>query len=343
MNSKTIILGLPNNFDIGNLIKENLSSLGFNIIDVSYPEHISRKFTKKQKRTYKLRKILLNDKNYKSVLKFNPYRSEIERKINEIEQPVDYCLLIRADIYPIDFIQLLKQKSKLLVSYHWDGLHRFPAIKKLIPLFDRFFVFDANDLKTKHQNILPATNFYFDIFDATPVKKEYDLFFMGSCIKSRMPIILNFLNCLKAEALKRKFLIYSSCNKEQNTYKREDIVFFNKHISYKENIELLNKSNIVVDFLNGTHKGLSFRTFEAIQFDKKLITNNPTIVNYDFFHPNNFFYWNGNNNDELIEFCKLPFSPMDEKLKEKYSFSNWISYILNQKGHQAIDLPKTSE
>ena len=109
-----------------------------------------------------IRKTFFNDKGFKNKLKFQSFREECEKTLNSIDGTIDYTLLIRPDIYPIDVIEKLKEKSHKIVAYQWDGLHRFPAVYSCIHLFDRFFIFDKEDLKTKKYDVLPLTNFYFD-------------------------------------------------------------------------------------------------------------------------------------------------------------------------------------
>ena len=73
--------------------------------------------------------------------------------------------------------------------------------------------------------------------------------------------------------------------------------------------------------------------------DKKLITTNPTIVHYDFYHPDNMFYWSGSNLDELKDFLTRPFVPIAPELKRKYSFSNWINCAFDIEPNIPIGLP----
>lgn len=115
---------------------------------------------------------------------------------------------------------------------------------------------------------------------------------------------------------------------------------FENALSYRQNLEEAAKSSVLVDFLNRKHYGLSLRIFEAIGLDKKLITTNPTIVHYDFYHPNNMFYWNGSNLDELKAFLTLPYVPLAPGLKHKYSFSNWISCAFDIEPNIPIRLPE---
>lgn len=95
----------------------------------------------------------------------------------------------------------------------------------------------------------------------------------------------------------------------------------------------------LVDFINGKHCGLSFRTFEAMGYDKKLITTNAEIIKYDFYNPNNIFVLNNDNLAKLNEFLEKPYEPLPVEIKQKYSFTNWIRYVFDEKPYQEINLP----
>ena len=41
----------------------------------------------------------------------------------------------------------------------------------------------------------------------------------------------------------------------------------------------------------------------------------------------------------IEEFLDKPYKPIDPKIKQKYSFSNWIKYLLNLKPYTEITLP----
>lgn len=336
----TLLLGLPQGLGTNKLFIKNLEQNGFNTIDISYTEHKFRYKNWRQKAYNFIRKVFLNDREYKNKLKFEQYGQEVIKTLKNINSPVDYALLIRADIYPKYILDEIRIKSKVMVGYQWDGLHRFPAIYKYLDLFDRFFVFDKNDLQDQEQNFLPLTNFYFNLPSDTEVfKVKYDVFFVGSLIEKRMKGILNFIKKCKELNLSTNIHLYSKDPVTKAEYLDSPIHFIHEHISYTDNIESLRTSNIALDFLNQTHEGLSFRTFEALHYDKKLITNNTAVTKYDFYHPNNIFVWRENNLDKLEEFISLPYISPAKKIKEKYGFGNWIKYVLDLNDYQPINLP----
>lgn len=337
----TIMIGLTQGIGFNDLFIENLKLNGFNAVDISYNDN-HFEYQSWWERTYNfLRKVFLNDKEYKSRLKFQRHGQHVLRELKKIKNPVEYTLLIRADLYPKYIFNEIRTKSKILVGYQWDGLHRFPAIYKHLELFDRFFVFDKNDIQYKGQQFLPLTNFYFNLLsDNQEFKVKHDVFFVGSLIEKRMPAILNFIEKCNTLNLTTDIHLYSKENVTKPQYLSSPIHFMTEHMSYENNINRLRESKIALDFLNQTHEGLSFRTFEALHYDKKLITNNVAVSKYDFYHPNNIFIWNESNLDQLEEFISLPYVTPSQNIKEKYGFGNWIKYVLDLDEYESITLPQ---
>ena len=109
-------------------------------------------------------------------------------------------------------------------------------------------------------------------------------------------------------------------------------------MDFKDNLLASRKSKVLLDFVISEHKGLSLRTFEALGHDKKLITTNKEIAKYDFYHPNNIFILD-NNFDDIPAFLNKPYHHIEPKIKEKYSFGNWIKYVLDIHPYQPILLP----
>lgn len=58
-------------------------------------------------------------------------------------------------------------------------------------------------------------------------------------------------------------------------------------LSYKENLNLVASSKVILDIVKDNQTGITLRTLEALVYKKKLITNNKNIVNYEFYDPQN--------------------------------------------------------
>ena len=90
----------------------------------------------------------------------------------------------------------------------------------------------------------------------------------------------------------------------------------------------MKKSDVLVDFLDPRHTGLSIRFFEGLYYKKKVITDNAAVKNYDFYHKDNIFVIENNNYDEIKNFLKTPYDDLPTEIVEKYGFRNWIQEII---------------
>ena len=327
---KRIILGLTQSFDFSDVMESELKKLGFDVINIAYPDHVFKYKNYLQRIQNFFMKSLLNDKHFKNKLKFKPFEKSIKTKLNST--PIaDYALIIRPDIYPEEILKLIKARSKTMIGYQWDGLERFKSVKDYIPLFDRFFAFDIAE-KNYGNNILPLTNFYFENNDIVTNSKNNIAFFLGSYFKSRMEIIGQCAENLSKFGTKPNFYLFA----KDDAIDYPNIQFISEAISYSQYLTFLKEASIVADFLNPVHGGLSFRVFEAIGYKKKLITTNKAIRNYDFYNPSNIFVLENNNWGALAQFLAGNYEPIPEEIIKKYSFQNWIHYILNIEPHQKI-------
>lgn len=338
---KSILFAAPINFGFSDAIKLELEKLGYKVFDFSILDYQPFKYKSIYQRLYNLyRKVILNDYSYKKKLK-ELAREEYLYNYIENAPYCDYGFIIRPDFYSISFTTSLKNKVKSLIAYQWDGFARFPDVKQYIDLFDKFYIFDNNDLSNK---TLPSTNFFFNTFNSSNNKSNKEAYFIGSFEEKRMPNILSLKRVLNENGIKDNIIIF--LDKTFNTDADKKLVingglkYIDKYTTYKENLEYAINSSILIDIQNPIHDGLSFRVFEALGFNKKLITTNAEITKYEFYHPNNIFVWNGVNEGDLKPFIDAEFIPIDLAIKRKYSFENWIKYMLDDGEYIAIDLPK---
>lgn len=337
MKGKTIIFGAPNKDLLTEKIISNLKFIGFEVIDISFDQNF--KYKRFSDKVYNfLRKTFFRDTTHKKRLRFESERENIYKKLSVIDKS-EYALIIRPDIYPKEFIKFLKTKTKKLIGYQWDGMNRFPEIKRYTKYFDSFFVFDEDDVSDR---LLPTTNFYFDNdlkeYEKKDSKKR--VFFIGTFMKNRVEPFMKISEKLKSTKFENSMFLYSKNKKIQKKFNKM-VNITDRFLSLSECEKMSESSDVLVDILNNVHNGLSFRTFEAIKLKKKLITNNPSIKKYDFYNPNNILVLeNDMNYDVIPDFLNLEYEELPTEIYEKYSFTNWIKYILDIKPYQSITLPK---
>ena len=216
-----------------------------------------------------------------------------------------------------------------MVDYQLDGLSVSSKILDYQKYFDRIFVFDPEDVKRHPSfNLVFLPNCYFGETDFTQLS-EIDLLYIGQFIEKRHQQLSSIHNYLESQQM--HYSSYTSLYQGRDFIPLHHKILHHKiSTTYQENIDFVKKSKTLIDFKRDEHDGLSLRFFEAMQYGKKIITDNFSVKNYDFYHPNNIFVTNYVNLEGLVDFLQSPYQSLPSELVEKYSFKNWINTILNK-------------
>lgn len=331
--AKRVILAVPYLYGLDQCIEKNLRHLGYDVINLCYDNRDSYYPSPFHRIISTFYRKVRKDENYKKLMQYSRYQADIDSKLAVLNgKKADIALCIRANVYPKEIIRKIREHSNYCVNYQWDGINAHPDILEYLVYFDRFFVFDHSDIeKYPSCHFEPSHNFYFDY----PVKDNplvtNGVYFLGGHQDSRVNEIQHFLDEVLKLKLTIDFYIVSKGDRAKNAFNHNPYIHYvdSQHpLTFEDNLYKVRENAVVVDFLNNVHQGLSFRAFDALCFNKKLITNNQTISNYDFYHPNNIFIWNGKNATELMSFLTLPYVPVADEIKEKYSFTGWLKQIL---------------
>lgn len=318
------LLIMPDYSDFPQLFVDNLKKAGFE------PFLITDKVSEFKYRGFEsiknfFIKNIFRDKSYKQNLINRHFEEELGHQLSAIEGKLDYILVIRPDNFPVSFIKKLKERTSKLIAYQWDGIEKFPEVKKYFNLFDTFFCFE--EVKNQH-NIKQITNFYFD--HLPPFYKPYNtenpnLYFVGLYWKSREEKIDRFIDEVSGSNVHLSIFIQYFKQPER---KNSKITYIKDRITFEKNLEHVKNSDILLDFVDPLHNGLSIRFFEGLYYQKKVITDNVMVKNYDFYHPDNIFIVKNNNYKNIELFLKKPYHKLPEEIVEKYGFSNWIREII---------------
>lgn len=331
MKKKLILL---NEIGLNEIFTEAFRDEGYDVISIlEQPFLYKKNIWTKLMNIYN--RVILKNNNFYGDDYYKKLNNEVYRRLKKINTEVDYALVFRSDYYSNKNIRLLREKSKMLVSYQYDGWELGNTIVKHKDYLDRVFFFEKDDLSKYGEKALPLTNCFFYSNEANP-SVEFDIFYVGTGTRNRIKNLKNIYNRL-GKKYKIKGLITIP------EYQKEDkwggMQFSHKGVSYKENITLLRTSKCLIDIKFSYHNGLSFRFFEALYYKKKLITNNESVKKYDFYNSSNIFITDFENLEGIEEFLDKPYIEIDDNIVEKYGFKNWSRYVLDQPSYQEITLP----
>lgn len=327
LKGKSILLCMPNYFNIYELFAENIKALGMELILIVPPVFYYKRW--KDRVINFLRKVFLGDRQYKNKLikQFN-IEYFLNKTSNIESKSIDYMLFVQPDLVTDNQIGKLLRIGKKNIAYHWNGLEQYPDMEVFdnIGQFDTFYVFDPKDYQ-KYREIYPniklSHNFFFEnIENTTTVDNiEKKALYVGSYFEDRIK------NVIFVEKLLDKYNIPTDIElvyKDKKPFlSNKNIKITSEKINFIDYLKKVQRSKILLDFKLG-HNGLSFRFFEALKYEKKIITDNFSVKEYDFYNPNNIFILHKDNLENLETFLHSDYQKLPPELVEKYSFSSWI-------------------
>ncbi|WP_028375832.1 hypothetical protein [Leeuwenhoekiella sp. MAR_2009_132] len=214
----------------------------------------------------------------------------------------------------------LKSITNKYITFLFDSLAKMPRQMSVLHHFDTVFSYEKSDCE-KHDfkfltNFIPVSE-----KPTTLVKPRYD-FFNISTRDERFPKLLNIAKYLKENSIKYEFLVHTKNSKEieyVKTIKR-------KIESQEVNCEI-SQSLGMVDIQREDQTGLSFRVMESLGFEKKLLTTNKDVINYDFYNPNNILVVDLQNILIPEQFLKTPYQKLPPEIYNKYTTTAWVNTV----------------
>ncbi len=210
--------------------------------------------------------------------------------------------------YNMQISKYIKRHNKncKIILYFWNPINeytkRFLGDKNI----DEIWSFDLEDVKKYNLKYNPQ---YYSKTVKLPNKGiKSDFIFLGRN-KNRKKYIENLDKELKEHNVNGTFKIIES---------EKDLV------EYEDYLKLVDESKAIIDIVSENQNGLTLRPMEALFFNKKLITNNLDIVNYDFYNPNNIFVLGKDDMNNIKQFIDSPYEPVNEEIVNYYDFEEWI-------------------
>jgi hypothetical protein len=254
----------------------------------------------------------------------------------------DIFLLIRGEHFRALHLERLRSafpSSKFLL-YQWDASENLPNLLEQIPFFDKVITFNPNDAKTFGLTFQPLFfKSYLRSFPAQyPLSRpKYKVAFVGTDYDDRYEVI----NCFQVQnnIPDNKFFCHLYRSRASYIYNRFLRGGGNlTHKAYKFNPHPLGEASVISAFWDSeavldinpeSQVGLSARTFEALALNKKLITTNRSIVDYDFYDPRNIYIIDRNNLFVPDSFFNTSYVQPSDSVLDKYSSVNWLKRVLS--------------
>ncbi len=214
------------------------------------------------------------------------------------------------------------------VLYNWDSLatHDF---RPWMRYFDHVATFDPEDAQSLGIAYLPlfAIPRFLEIDHTRPV--EQDIYFVGSIVSMERYRSLARLHafCQNHGLSTRYHLVCSPVARARTLRTGTQLPgLTSKKIGFEQIVAMLETSRATFDFANHRQSGYTMRMIENMCAGRKIITENPRIVNEPFYREDRFLLVDGYNFAAVPEFLARPIrSTLD---LSHYGVDSWASRLI---------------
>lgn len=206
-----------------------------------------------------------------------------------------------------------------LVLIYLDTYSKVPEFyKKYINQisFDLIYTFDNHD--AKEYGWIFTNSLYSKNEVPSNRDDEYDLYFVGED-KGRAEQLVEMYDYLSQNNIKCCFKIITTGT---NRTSHDGLHFLQKRIEYREILEDISKSRAILEIVQDGQSGMTMRPYEAMFYDKKLLTNNSVLRSMDFYNEK-FMMVFSKMDDSVIEFLKRE-DPVEYHYENAYSPVKWL-------------------
>jgi hypothetical protein len=343
LKNKTILLLMPNFNELQYAISEQLQKMGAKVLWFQ---------TQRSPSDFRFKKNLIECLACKIIKPFF-YTRQTNHILNNIRgEYIDYVLAIYNYSPQYRLIKRLKEKNPQLKTYiyFWDAFSTWD-FRYQMAYFDYKFSFDREDCKRYADKGLRYLPLFWIDKDSINKELKYDLVHIGSAHPKyidRIPLVLELVKQARKAGLIYFVRFASWFPIRKYSIKTRLMCFFFKN--YKEYVctlrsidneypeiimdgklplecvnEIEAQSRCVID-VNLDRSGVALRVIKALATGKKVITNNPHIVNEEFYRPENVKVINKNDISVDYDWIKLPFVPVDVSYLR---LDNWLKYIFS--------------
>lgn len=187
-----------------------------------------------------------------------------------------------------DFISHCRKKNVPVYLYLIDSLDA--SSPRMITMKKKIFSYPWNEIFTFDKQDAEKYGFTYRGFDYYSATKRHakvenlttDIFFVGGLKGNRTTSIINTYKHLASNGIKCNFKVMEYNKKTPLPDGISKIV--GGWIPYSQIIKSLDETNCILDIAQEMQHGASLRYFEAICYNKKLLSNNPEITTFPYFN-----------------------------------------------------------
>lgn len=274
-------------------------------------------------------------KNFKKIESIKEkHNLKIVQKANK---NYDLVFIIKGESFSSEAIKALKNKNPnaVYILYLWDSICRIKDINNKLNFFNKVYSFDRLDCM-KNKGLIFNPLFFRKEYVNTDSQNLFknDIYHLGWYHSDRLVLIKKIAKFCENHELSYQFILFTgyfsyfvqSLFGGELKGNKKYLVF--KSVSARTNFKNILNSKITLDIAHPSQSGLTMRTIELVGAQRKIITTNADIVNYDFYNSNNILVIDRDNPNLEQSFFESEYEPIPSEISTKYSIENWLKKMI---------------
>jgi len=192
-------------------------------------------------------------------------------------------------------------------------------------VFDLVISYDSVEAKRYNINYHPTVYSKSLVAQNDEIQKS-DVYFLGAA-KNRLAKIILIYQYLQSKGLKCEFYLTNVNPHDQLHYEG---IHYIQQMSYQENLQHILKSACILEVMQENATGYTMRTWEAIMYDKKLLTNNIEVRDAPFYNDKYISIFSEITDIDIAFLNDSSNNPVDYNYKEQLSPKKLLSFIVKK-------------
>lgn len=288
----------------------------------------------------------------KALIRFRPELiasmcdAYFDRIIDEAkERQFDVVFVIKGEALSVERLLRLRQcqPNARFIYYTWDSLKNVKNSRDKLAHFDKAYSFDRFDCMA-NQKVKHLPLFYVRAYEALVssipednVVQDIDLLFLGSIHSDRYAVAQRIFDATKEIAPNIKFYAYffyqsrwvfalrKLADRQFRSIPWRDVQWHS--LNLQRTLAFISRSKVMLDIHHPGQTGLTMRTIESIGVQRKIITTNSDVVNYDFYSPDNILVVDRSSPIVPKSFVDTPYNRLAKEVYKRYSLRSWLDEI----------------
>jgi hypothetical protein len=240
----------------------------------------------------------------------------------------DQILVINPEIIELDYHLKIKKYTHKYICYLYDSVDRCPVEHLLNGVFDEIYSFDKEDIKKYGFKEITNYNYLEKQSKSNPAEIKNQILYVAS-FDNRLDTVLKLKVAFEKIKVSYRIIIVgkkTSLFKIRKLFSNatKGIDLQRKRINQEGLKKLYRETNILLDMVRENQSGLSFRIFEAMAFEKKIITNNKNVLHYNFYNPANICVIENDAFNFDTVFFETEYETLPENVFNQYTIDNWV-------------------